>query len=725
MQKYALFTYTKSNNVGDEIQSISARQFLPQVDYYIDRDLVGEWRNSNRNEIVKLIANGWFMHKPHAWPSIDENVVPLLVSMHINSTDPQTKKTFEETTSTQYMKYHGPVGARDLSTLKFLSENNVETYFSACLTLTLQPDSRIIRQEYILAISVSDEVYHFIKNQTKKKVIRINPYANKGIDSMEKFKIAEYMLFLYQSASCVVTTKIHAMLPCLALQTPVLFIDESETYDPSRLDGLLDFVRVAKRHKILKGADDYNFDSPPDNPGKYRQYANSLAEICEQFTGFRSNKSFIKYVDINKIDQDKFADKFPISGTELSASKIVSYLKNPFFSIIIPAYNVGDCLRETVDSLKNQSFTDFECIIVDDGSTDGGVDSISKQIENDPRFRIIKQKNGGLSNARNRGYKDANGDYILFLDGDDVFSEKLLSTIYERAGETGSEVIIYNYATLDNVSGRRSKKVHELASLAKKRIIRPKSIGQQLFTTFGNQVWTKAFKRDFIAKHKLVFDEDLKRAEDIPYTYPALLMAKSITVIDEPLVFYRTNRGTSNSDSLVAHHKDIFYALDLLYKVISKQDKAELFRTGFAELFLENVYYNLCSLMGTSTFASEHKLAKQYTRKLGINTQIIDANKPELLKIYNLFLKGSHEELLVYIAKDSKERLAKNEATIQHLSDHVEQLQGALNETRDAYKYSQDSLVKMQADYEAIKNSRTIRLRNWLFDTLKWIKKDI
>ena len=80
--KYALYKYS-TENIGDEIQSIAARRFLPQVDYYIDRDRIGEWKNANQDETVKLIANGWYMRDPFMWPPTDKTLNPLLISMYV------------------------------------------------------------------------------------------------------------------------------------------------------------------------------------------------------------------------------------------------------------------------------------------------------------------------------------------------------------------------------------------------------------------------------------------------------------------------------------------------------------------------------------------------------------------------------------------------------------------------------------------------------------------
>ena len=101
----------------------------------------------------------------------------------------------------------------------------------------------------------------------------------------------------------------------------------------------------------------------------------------------------------------------------------------PFFSIIIPVYNVAPYLRECLDSVLAQTFTDWEAICVDDGSTDGSGDVLDEYAAKDKRFRVIHQKNAGVGAARNKGLDIANGNWILFLDSDDVWQHNLLSTV--------------------------------------------------------------------------------------------------------------------------------------------------------------------------------------------------------------------------------------------------------------------------------------------------------
>lgn len=103
----------------------------------------------------------------------------------------------------------------------------------------------------------------------------------------------------------------------------------------------------------------------------------------------------------------------------------------PFFSIIIPAYNRAHLLPETISSLQKQTFENWECIVVDDGSTDSTAEVINQLSEKDKRIRYIFQKNAERSAARNNGAKNAQGNYLLFLDSDDSYTPEHLHVLSE------------------------------------------------------------------------------------------------------------------------------------------------------------------------------------------------------------------------------------------------------------------------------------------------------
>lgn len=110
----------------------------------------------------------------------------------------------------------------------------------------------------------------------------------------------------------------------------------------------------------------------------------------------------------------------------------------PLISVIVAVYNVADHILAAIDSLKSQSFTAFEALIVDDGSTDASADLVRAAIAGDPRFELIQQENRGLSGARNTGLDRARGDCIAFLDGDDAFAPEFLETLHAQLQATGA-----------------------------------------------------------------------------------------------------------------------------------------------------------------------------------------------------------------------------------------------------------------------------------------------
>ena len=120
-------------------------------------------------------------------------------------------------------------------------------------------------------------------------------------------------------------------------------------------------------------------------------------------------------------------------------------MSSPFFSIIIPVFNVKDYLEKCVQSVTSQSFDNFEIIIIDDGSSDGSEKICDKLAQNDNRIKIIHKKNEGVAVARNTGIAKAVGEYILFLDSDDTFSPNLLENISNKISKTNADIIVFGY----------------------------------------------------------------------------------------------------------------------------------------------------------------------------------------------------------------------------------------------------------------------------------------
>lgn len=218
--------------------------------------------------------------------------------------------------------------------------------------------------------------------------------------------------------------------------------------------------------------------------------------------------------------------------------------KTPKISIIIPVFNVENYLAKCLDSIINQTLMDIEIICVNDGSKDNSVDILNTYAQRDKRITIINKANGGLSSARNAGIRVANGEYICFLDSDDYFEFNACERLYIEILEGHADIIVFganifplnpwpDYWLFDNLSPRTIT----YNSFVKEALFKEKGA-----TPF---VWRNCFKRKFLLKNKLLFNEDIKFGEDLIFQFCAFPQAKNITFISDKLYNYRWYREGS------------------------------------------------------------------------------------------------------------------------------------------------------------------------------------
>jgi len=282
-------SYNNIFNIGDYIQSLAAQQFLYPTDIYINREEIDKYSG----EEVKLIMNGWFTHNPEAWhPS--NSIFPLFVSFHLNSS---VYDRFIKQNSLDYFKKYEPIGCRDYDSADLLRKKGINAFFSGCLTLTLGQTykSKIKDEKKYYFVDPFFEIkknkfYHitpflyFIFNQKKIKTLCKKIYtesslkniiltslfyksykekftdeilfeaeyinhqiSDKNFDSeIEKFEYAKGLLYKYSKASLVVTSRIHCALPCLGLETPVIYVEDKNQPEISycRLNGLRELFNI-------------------------------------------------------------------------------------------------------------------------------------------------------------------------------------------------------------------------------------------------------------------------------------------------------------------------------------------------------------------------------------------------------------------------------------------------------------------------------------------------
>lgn len=189
------------------------------------------------------------------------------------------------------------------------------------------------------------------------------------------------------------------------------------------------------------------------------------------------------------------------------------------FSVIIPAYNASRYIARCIESVKAQAFTDFECIIVNDGSTDDTLEVCRSLTADDARFVLIDIPNGGVSNARNKGLERVTGDYVLFIDADDWVEPTLLQELSQQC--KGVDVVQFDYY---EVGSDTKQEIHVDSDLA--MIVRGD----------GAVVWKRAYRREIVAD--LRFDTTIKAGEDYLFSTQVFLRCQSYRHIDRCLYNY-------------------------------------------------------------------------------------------------------------------------------------------------------------------------------------------
>ncbi|GAB2930034.1 bifunctional glycosyltransferase/CDP-glycerol:glycerophosphate glycerophosphotransferase [Micromonospora polyrhachis] len=223
-------------------------------------------------------------------------------------------------------------------------------------------------------------------------------------------------------------------------------------------------------------------------------------------------------------------------------------------SFVVPVYQVQGYLRECLDSILTQSFTDVEVIAIDDCSPDSSGEILAEYAARDARLRVITlDRNEGQGPARNRGFAEAVGDYIWFIDSDDWLADGAIRAVADRLRETDAEVLIVDYARVywDNkidpsIPGRT---FHEAPPVFALRDW-PKAID------ILHVPWNKVIRRDVLAKLNFQFRSGWY--EDVPFTYGLLLAAERISLLDRVCVYYRQRRAGAATRTVGDGHFAIF-----------------------------------------------------------------------------------------------------------------------------------------------------------------------
>tara|TARA_B100001105_G_scaffold254587_1_gene250822 strand:+ start:704 stop:1747 length:1044 start_codon:yes stop_codon:yes gene_type:complete len=211
-------------------------------------------------------------------------------------------------------------------------------------------------------------------------------------------------------------------------------------------------------------------------------------------------------------------------------------------SVIIPVYNAEKYLHFALDSVTQQTFKDLEIICVNDGSTDGSAKILKEYQDQDKRIKILDQPNSGGSAARNTGIRHAKGQYVMFLDSDDLYTKDIVASAYRRAIETNADIVLYNFV-------RFVGKPSFLATVSKVSpgkdidFFKKDDYAGRLFNDFATITWNKLVKRSVIVDNNISFDTGLSHNHDVDFSIRLMLAADSYSWLDKVGYYYRLNES--------------------------------------------------------------------------------------------------------------------------------------------------------------------------------------
>ena len=331
--------------------------------------------------------------------------------------------------------------------------------------------------------------------------------------------------------------------------------------------------------------------------------------------------------------------------------------KQPLFSIIVPCYNASKYVAETIDSVLEQDYGKWELVLINDGSKDATLDILKRYAQKDKRIAVYDIPNGGVSKARNYGLNVAHGDWIMFLDSDDWFEPKALSTINGYINKN-PKCRVFGFNHYYNSETKQWQRGHFKPSVLKRNdreiewfkldTMFPYYDAIKNGTSVGaiRGVWGKAFNASIIQNHKLRFIEKLKISEDAIFCLEVFSHANEVILFDDYLIHYRVH----SSSAMNKYSPDIININNMALLSYSQYRNTFLNKSDFDICYLGMVAE--CLFRSFKLYLLHKKCKLSYKKRMhlisgGVNTEVVNS----AFKDITLHYLPVGKKQLVYCAK--------------------------------------------------------------------------
>lgn len=290
-------------------------------------------------------------------------------------------------------------------------------------------------------------------------------------------------------------------------------------------------------------------------------------------------------------------------------------------SVIIAVYNAQEFLRECLDSVISQTLKEIEIICVDDGSSDESFKILEEYAAKDSRVIPVHQENQGAGAARNNGLSKAKGEYLSFLDADDIFEPDMLMAAYEKAHAKDADICVFNADLFDH-----STKKHKPCTWAFRKQYFPVAepfaavdddVKDNIFRMFNGWPWDKIYKKEFVEELGLQY-QNLKTTNDMFFVFVGLARAQRIVTVDRILVHQRINVKTSLSRNREKSWDCFYVALCAMQQAIKDAGIYDKLEHAFVNWALNFSLWQLNTMEGEAFEKTYNLLKKEGFVKLDI-----------------------------------------------------------------------------------------------------------
>lgn len=246
----------------------------------------------------------------------------------------------------------------------------------------------------------------------------------------------------------------------------------------------------------------------------------------------------------------------------------------PNVSIIMPVYNKANYLKKTFNALISQSYQDWEIIVINDGSTDESLEIIEKYMEKDSRIYCIKQNNRGVSVARNVGLSKASGEWIWFVDADDLPNQEFLQNVFSVKQDDAIDIIVGNYQRLELDGKIKNVFVKEQGLISSEKF-------PELFMKYQYKIgywgylWNKLIRKSFLQMKQINFQEGVTLAEDLKFMVEMYCDKACIYIVPYVAVRYTVNDINMEKEKKIDYWTQLFIQIEIKKWIVDCCKKME------------------------------------------------------------------------------------------------------------------------------------------------------